>query len=134
MICKRKSTKLNCPKLLCITNNSIKHRSFVYTLLNVQKILFQTIQFSASPLFALSLNGKIVLFDPLIGPYLVQSLQTRVDLGAMAMKGYPNSPNLQHYWSLPARLFCVISRTLVEGRLPLCRDTVSIFSNFACCM
>ena len=34
--------------LLCIINNSIKHQSFVYTQLNDQIILFQTIQFSIS--------------------------------------------------------------------------------------
>ena len=34
--------------LLCITNNSIKHQSFVYTQLNDQTILFLTIQFGHS--------------------------------------------------------------------------------------
>ena len=42
--------------LLCITKNSIKHPSFVYTQLNDQTVLFQTIQFSISHLFALSLD------------------------------------------------------------------------------
>ena len=41
-----------------ITNNSIKHKSFVYTQLNDQTVLFQTIQFSVSHLFAHSLNVK----------------------------------------------------------------------------
>ena len=41
--------------LLCITNNSIKHQSFVYTVK---------------------------------GHYQVLLLRARVDLGAMAMKGY----------------------------------------------
>ena len=44
--------------LLCITNNSIKDQSFVYTQLNDQTVLFQTIQFSMSHLFPLSLNAK----------------------------------------------------------------------------
>ena len=39
--------------LLCITNNSIKHQSFVYKQLNDQ-----TVQFSIGHLFALSLNVK----------------------------------------------------------------------------
>ena len=39
--------------LLCITNNSFKHKSFVYTLLNDQTVLF-----SLSHLFALSLNVR----------------------------------------------------------------------------
>ena len=44
--------------LLCITNNSIKHQSLVSTSLNNQTVLFQTIQFGKSHLFALSLNLK----------------------------------------------------------------------------
>ena len=32
--------------LLCITNNSIKHQSFVYTQLNDQRCLFITIRFN----------------------------------------------------------------------------------------
>ncbi len=41
-----------------ITYNSFKHQSFVYTQLNDQTILFQTIQFIISHLLALSLNIK----------------------------------------------------------------------------
>ena len=41
-----------------MTNNSIKHQSFVYTRLNDQTVLFQTIQFSISHLFVLSLKVK----------------------------------------------------------------------------
>ena len=37
---------------------SIKHVSFVYTQLNGQTVLFQTIQFNIRHLFALSLNVK----------------------------------------------------------------------------
>ena len=44
--------------LLFNTNNYIKCQSFVYTQLNDQTFLLQAIQFSISPLFALS------LFDP----------------------------------------------------------------------
>ena len=41
MICKHKtSTKLNSSKF---TENSINHETFIYTQLNDQKILFQTI-------------------------------------------------------------------------------------------
>ena len=49
--------------LLCITNNSIKHQSFIYTQLNDQTVPFKTIQFIISHLLALSLNGKTALFD-----------------------------------------------------------------------
>ena len=38
--------------MLCITNNSIKHQSFIYTLLNLKAVLFLTIQFSISTLFS----------------------------------------------------------------------------------
>ena len=44
--------------LLCTTFNSIIHQPFVYTQLNVKTVLLQTIQFSMSHLFALSLNIK----------------------------------------------------------------------------
>ena len=45
--------------LLCITNKAIKYQPFVYTQLNNQTALFQTIQLSISHLFALSLNVKV---------------------------------------------------------------------------
>ena len=45
---------------------------------------------------------------------------TRVDLGAMAMKGTLHSLKLQHHWNLAIRLFSVISRTLIgRGLTPL---------------
>ena len=44
--------------------------------------------------------------------------RARVDLGAMAMKGYSTFPKApQHCWNLTIRLFSVISRTLVRGGL-----------------
>ena len=58
-----------------ISNNSIKHKSFVCT------------QFKC----------QTVLFDPKIESYLVLPIQERVDQGAMAMKQYsafPKSPVL----------------------------------------
>ena len=48
---------------LSITNNSIKHLSFVYARLNSQRVLFQAIRFNISHLLAHSLNGLTVLFD-----------------------------------------------------------------------
>ena len=44
--------------LLCISNNSMKHQSFVYTQLNDQTVLYLTIQFSISHLLALSLMSN----------------------------------------------------------------------------
>ena len=43
---------------LCITNNSMKHQSFAYAELNDKTVLFLTIKFNISHLFALSLNYK----------------------------------------------------------------------------
>ena len=45
---------------------------------------------------------------------------TRVDLGAMTMRGTSHSPKFQHFWSLTI----VIFRTIVSGRLtPLQRSS-----------
>ena len=54
-----------------------------------------------------------VLVDLEIGSYQVLPLQMRVNLGAMAIKGYSAFPKAQHYWSLTIRLINVISRTLI---------------------
>ena len=44
--------------LPCITNNSFKYESYVYTQLNVKTVLFQTLQIIMSPFFILNLNTK----------------------------------------------------------------------------
>ena len=54
MICKCKSIKLNSSKYCYVS----QHQSFIYTQLNDQTVLFQTIHFSIHHLFALSLNVK----------------------------------------------------------------------------
>ena len=54
-------------------------------------------------------------------------LPARVDLGAIATKGYSAFPKLQQYWNLTIRLFIVISRTLVGRVLPLRKDAVRVF-------
>ena len=41
-----------------LTNNAIKHYSFICTQLNDQEVLLKTIKFSMSHLFVLSLNVK----------------------------------------------------------------------------
>ena len=64
--------------------------SFVYTQLNVKTVLFQIIQFTISTQFEYQIIKY--LYDPLIGPYQVLSLQARVDLGVMAMKGHSTFP------------------------------------------
>ena len=92
--------------------------------------LFQAIQFSQTVLIQIiqfSISMKLVLFNPLIGPYQVLPFRARVDLGAMAMKGAPHSPKLQHHWNLTIRLFSVISRTLISELLPLSSGAVGVF-------
>ena len=60
---------------------------------------FQTVQFSINTQFkckkTVNSNHGLVLFNPLIGPYQVLPLRTRVDLEVMAMKGcsaFPKAP------------------------------------------
>ena len=78
-------------------HNSIKYQSFFfYTQLNGPAVLFLTIQFNMS-LVCTQFKCQTVLFDPLIGPYQLLPLWPRVDLGAMAIKGYsafPKAPAL----------------------------------------
>ena len=64
----------------------MKHQSFVNTELNDWTVLFQTIQFCISRTFCLLTEE----FDQLIGTYHV--LRARVNLVAMAMKGYSTFP------------------------------------------
>ena len=42
-------------------------------------------------------------------------------------RGAPHFPKLQHYRNITNRLFCVISKKLIGGILPFCRDTVNEF-------
>ena len=51
-------TQLNVTNYCYLSNNSIKHWSFVYTQLNDQTVLFLTILLSISHLFPQSLNVK----------------------------------------------------------------------------
>ena len=99
--------------LLCITNNSIKHQSFIYSQLNDETVLFLTIQFSISHFFALSLFVKqfylTYRYDPIRCHHSEWSWEW------WQWKGTPHSPKLQHYWSLTIGLINVISSTLIEG-------------------
>ena len=82
--------------MLCITNNSIKHQSFVCTQLNGLIVLLLTIQFSI--LFVCTqFKCQIGLFGPWLGHFQVLPFRARVDQGAMAMKrhsAFPNAPAL----------------------------------------
>ena len=76
---------------------------FVYTQLNVKTVLFQTIQFCISMQFKYqnsSVSSNSVLHTYAVESYLTHRydpIRTRVDLGAMALKGcsaFPESPVL----------------------------------------
>ena len=119
--------------LLCITNNSIKHQSFVYTQLNDQTALFQTIQFNISHSFALSLDVKQFYLIHRLDPIRCHHSRPEWTWEQWQWKGKAHSSNLQHYWSLIIRLFSVLSRTLIEGVLLLCREVVGVFHS-PCCL
>ena len=68
---------------------------------------------------------SLVLFSPLIGPYQVLPIRTRMYLGAMVIKGYSAFPKA--HGLLELQLFSAISRTLVGWVLPLCREAVDVF-------
>ena len=95
--------------LLCITNNSIKHQSFVNTQLKDQTILFLTILFIISHLFAHRYNVKQFYWTHRKDPIRFYHW-AKVDLGAI--QGYFPFPQTRN-WSLTIRLFHVVSRILV---------------------
>ena len=73
---------------LDLTNVSRTHGTVIYLHThNDQTVLFQTIQFCISYLFAL-FKCLTVLFDPKIETYQMLLLRVRADLGVMAMKRY----------------------------------------------
>ena len=95
--------------MLCITNNSIKHQSFVYTHLNDQTLLFQIIQFSISHLFGHNLNVKQFYLTHRSDPIRCYHSWPEWTWEQWQWKG------TLHSCSLTIRLFSVISRTLVVG-------------------
>ena len=117
--------------VLCTTNSLIKYQSFVFTLLNDQRVLFQTIQLSICHLFALSLNVKHWPIDRTLSGTTIPGQS--VDLGARAMKWFsifPKSPRLEPCHSMPSDgLMSYPGQLLVcvGGVLLLCRDDVDIF-------
>ena len=113
--------------MLCITNNSIKDQSFVYTQLNDQTVLFLTIQFGISPSFVHHLNDKQFYLTHRYDPMRYYHSTPEWTREKWQWRGTPHSSNLQHYWSLTIGLFNVISKTLIGGVLPFCRDAVGVF-------
>ena len=111
-------------------NNSIK-QLFVYTHLNDQTVLFQTMQFSISLLcldFKVhSLNVKQFYLIHRQDPVRCYHSGLEWTWERWQWRGTQHFPKLQHYWNLIIRLLSVISRTLTEGVLSLCREAVGVF-------
>ena len=89
--------------MLCITNNSIKYQSFVYTQVNDQTVLFLTIQFSTSHLFAPSLKGKQFYLIHRQDPIRCYHSSPVSNWEQWQWMGPPHSPKLQ------ALLDCLVS-------------------------
>ena len=101
--------------MLCITNNSSKHHSFVYTKLNDKIILFLTIQFSISHLFPPSLNANQFYSTNRLEPIRCYHSGSEWAWEQWQWRGIPHFPKLQIYWGICIRWFSVICRTLVLG-------------------
>ena len=98
------------------SNNSILHK---YTVSMSKTVLFQTVQFSISTHFSptWSIDRKPIRCYHFMPQWTWEKWQRR---------GTPHSPKFQYNWNLTIRLFSIISRTLVGGVLPLCREAVSL--------
>ena len=57
------------------------------------------------------------------------SLQPSVDLGTVAMKEYSTFPKAPALLEPHHQIFSVISRTLVGGVTPICRDTFGVYNS-----
>ena len=94
--------------LLYITNNLIKHKSFVYIQLNDQTLLFLTIPFIISHFFALNLNVKQFYLTHSRDSIRCYHSRSEWTWERGQWRGTPHFPKLRHYWNLTIRLFNVI--------------------------
>ena len=85
----------------------------MYTQFNDQTLLFLTIQFSLSLLFALSLNVKQFYLTHRWDPIKCFHSGSEWTWEQWQWRGTLHSLKLQTYWSLTIRLFNVVSRILV---------------------
>ena len=81
--------------LRCITNNLVKHRSFDCTQVKNQTVLCQTIQFSLSYLFALSLNIKQFYLTHWLDPIRCYQSEPDLTLERCQWRDTPHSRKLQ---------------------------------------
>ena len=76
------------PIFISNTNSSIYNQSFGCTQLNGFKYCYVTVTISHTSFVCIQFKCQTVVFDPLIGPFLVLPFCVRVDHGTMAMKGF----------------------------------------------
>ena len=97
---------------LCITNNSIKHRSFVYTQLNDQTVLFQTIRFCISHFFALSLNAQQLYLSYRYDSIRCNRPGSEWTWGWGQWRSTPHSPNFSINRTSPSDCFMSLGECL----------------------
>ena len=112
--------------LLCITNDSISHLSFVHSQFNNPTVLFKTIQFNVICLHTVYMPYSSIWIKDMTLPTSYHSRSEWI-WEQWQGRGTLYSPKLHHCWNLTIKLFSFISRTLVGWVLPFCRDTVDVF-------
>ena len=113
--------------LFCITYNSIKHLSFVYTQLNNQTVIFLTIQFNINHLFAL-IKFQTVLINPYIGPCRGATTPGQSGPGNDGNEEIlciPQSSSITK--ASPSDCLMPYPGHTLGRVLPLCRDAVGVF-------
>ena len=110
--------------MLCISYNSTKHQSFVYTHLITKQFNFK--QFNLASVICLNsvyiLNSSIWPFDRnLSGPTTPSGPWRDSNEGILHI--FQALPG----WILTIRLFSVISRTLIGNVLPLRKEEIGVF-------
>ena len=129
MICKHKINEVKWFQVLsCIINNSIKHRSFVYTLLYYQTGPFQTIQFSICHLFAQFeySNSSIWPIDRTSSGASIPDQSGPGSDGNKWVVHFPQSSGISG--ASPSDYFVLYTgHSFGGGVLLFCRDAVSVF-------
>ena len=106
--------------LLCISNNSIKHQSFVYSQVNYQTFLLIAVQFSITNFFTVLMsNSSSRPVDRILSGSTTPSQSGPESNSNEKVLYFPQSLNI--------RFFNRISSTLVGWVLPFCRDAISVF-------
>ena len=120
-----KSTKLDGSKYCYISLTILLNINYiVYTQLNVESVLFQTIQFMS--FICAQFKCQTILFKH--GTYQLLPLWTRVDRGAMAMKGYSVFAKCPILLEPHHQIVKWYQDTRLErGVLHLYRDVVGVF-------